>query len=353
MRAMVLRSTMAMRTDARPLEATDWPDPEPDAGEVLIRVHVCAVCHTELDEIEGRVAACLPIIPGHEAVGRIVSVGPGVDETLVGGRVGVGWIHSACGECEWCRRGEENLCPDFRGTGCHAHGGYAEYMAVPAAFTHPIPDVLDDVSAAPMLCGGAIGLRSLRLSGLENGQVLGLTGYGGSNHQVHRLASLVLPDSPVVVWARNPEQRRQALDAGAQWAGKTHDHCPLDVRAIIDTTPVWETVLAALGQLAPGGRLVINAIAKETGDRRLLADLDYPRQLWMERSIQSVANVARQDIRDFLALAGEHAILRPVTTRFPLERANEALHELTSGQVRGAKVLEISGQAARKRIRAA
>jgi len=343
MRAMVLRSTMALHADARPLDLTDWPEPKPGAGEVLVRLHVCAVCHTELDEIEGRVAAQLPVIPGHQAVGRIVAIGPGVDESLVGGRVGVGWIFSACGECGWCRRGQENLCPEFRGTGCHAHGGYAEFMAAPAAFTHPIPDALDDVSAAPMLCGGAIGLRSLRLSGLEDGRVLGLTGYGGSNHQVHQLARILYPASPVVVWARNPAQRRQALDAGADWAGDTHERCPLEVHAIIDTTPVWETVLAALGQLAPGGRLVINAIAKEASDRRLLADLDYPRQLWMERSIQSVANVTRQDIRDFLALAGEHAILRPETTRFALEQANEALHELASGQVRGAKVLEISG----------
>jgi alcohol dehydrogenase, propanol-preferring len=339
MRAMRLENI----GDDPPLRAIDMPVPQPGFGEVLIKVHACAVCHTELDEIEGRVTSTLPVIPGHQAVGTVTELGPGAAEApAIGSRVGVGWIFSACGECDRCREGRENLCVGFRGTGCHVDGGYAEYMTAPAAFVHAIPEGLGDVEAAPMLCGGAIGLRSLRLSGLANGQALGLTGFGASNHQVLQLARILLPDSPVLVWARNPDQRRQALDAGTTWAGDTQDSAPRPADAIIDTTPVWEPVMAALSQLAPGGRLVINAISKQTSDRRLLAQLDYSRQLWLERSIQSVANVTRQDIREFLELAARCPELRPETARYPLEEANRALEELRGGNIRGAKVLEIS-----------
>ncbi len=343
MRAMLLERVRDANDGAAPLRAVELPVPEPEAGEVLIRVHVCAVCHTELDEIDGRVAARLPVVPGHQVVGTVKAHGPGSEGApTIGSRVGVGWIFSACGQCDRCREGRENLCAEFRGTGCHVHGGYAEYMTAPSTFVHPIPDGLDDTAAAPMLCGGAIGLRSLRLCELVDGQVLGLTGFGGSNHQVLQLARILLPDSPVMVWARNPDQRRQALDSGAAWAGDTHDVSPHLADAIIDTTPVWEPVMAALDQLAPGGRLVVNAISKEETDRSLLAGLDYAKQLWMERSIRSVANVTRSDIRDFLALAAAHAQLRPLTQRYSLEDANRALEEIRSGRIRGAKVLEIS-----------
>ncbi len=347
MRAMLLEHVRGAGDDTPPLRAVDLPVPEPGPEEVLIRVHVCAVCHTELDEIAGRVAARLPVIPGHQVVGTVTAHGPGADDNLpVGSRVGVGWIFSACGQCDRCREGRENLCADFRGTGCHVHGGYAEYMTAPSNFVHPIPEGLDDLETAPMLCGGAIGLRSLRLADLTNGQVLGVTGFGGSNHQVLQLARILLPDSPVMVWARNPDQRRQALASGAAWAGDTHAEAPNRADAIIDTTPVWEPVMAALGQLAPGGRLVINAISKENSDRSLLAGLDYSKQLWMERSIRSVANVTRNDIRDFLELAAANAGLRPLTQRYALEEANRALEEIRSGRIRGAKVLEIDGRKA-------
>ena len=341
MRAMLLERVGQMQEGSDALRLTEWPVPEPADGEVLIRVHVCAVCHTELDEIEGRVTARLPVIPGHQVVGTVERIGVKVESAITGTRVGVGWIFSACGRCQPCRRGDENLCSSFQGTGCHVHGGYAEYMTAPAAFVHPIPASLSDHEAAPMLCGGAIGMRSLRLTGVTNGQVLGLTGFGGSNHQVLKLARILLPDSPVMVWARNPEQRRQAMDSGASWAGDTHDRAPKSPDAIIDTTPVWEPVLAALEQLAPGGRLVINAISKEVSDQGLLAELDYRRQLWMERSIKSVANVTRADILEFLEVAAENETLRPRTQRFDLEDANRALHDIRSGRIEGAKVLDV------------
>jgi len=338
MRTMLLESIVRMAPDADPLVSADRAMPVPAVGEVRLRVTACAVCHTELDQIEGRVETPVPRILGHQVVGTVDALGDGVDEELEGCRVGVGWIASACGECRWCERGEENLCPDFRGTGRDCDGGYAEYMTIPAAFAVPIPDRLDDVHAAPMLCAGAIGYRSLQLSAMDNGQILGLTGFGASNHLVLALARALLPDSPVLVFARNRAQREQALELGAAWAGDTHDDPPDAPDAIIDTTPVWETVLAAMRRLAPGGRLVINAIAKETGDRDRLAGLDYRTQLWREKEIKSVANVTRADIRGFLDAAAEHG-LRPEVTELPLEQANDALKRIRFGGARGAFVL--------------
>lgn len=337
---MLLERTGSMTPDAEPLVEADRPEPAPGPGDVKLEVHACAVCHTELDQIEGRVATPVPRVLGHQAVGTVVDVGSGADAALLGRRVGVGWIASACGECRWCERGEENLCPEFRATGRDCDGGYAEFMTIPAAFAVPVPDALDAVHAAPLLCAGAIGCRSLKLAAIENGQVLGLTGFGASNHLVLDLARATLPDSCVLVFARDPAQRAQALERGAYWAGDTHDDPPIDPDAIIDTTPVWTTVLAALARLAPGGRLVINAIAKEPGDRGRLAELDYPSQLWKEKEIKSVANVTRADIRGMLDAAARYGI-RPDVSTLPLERANDALKRIRFGGFRGAFVLTL------------
>jgi len=338
---MQLQRVGSLERGDRPLAAVELDRPDPADGEVRLRVEACAVCHTELDQIEGRVETPVPRVLGHQAVGTVDAVGDGVDSARVGERAGVGWIASACGECRWCERGEENLCPDFRATGRDCDGGYAEFMTIPAAFAVPVPDGLDAVHAAPLLCAGAIGFRSLRLAAIDNGQVLALTGFGASNHLVLALARARLPDSPVLVFARDPDQRAQALELGAAWAGGTHDDPPQAPDAIIDTTPVWETVLAALTRLAPGGRLVINAIAKEPGDRDRLAELDYPSQLWKEKEIKSVANVTRADIRGVLDAAAEHD-LRPHVTELPLADANEALERIRFGGFRGAFVLRIN-----------
>ncbi len=344
MRAMVLERTAEIERGGEPLRLRERPEPEPGEGEVRLRVHVCAVCHTELDQIEGRVATEVPRVLGHQVIGTVDACASGADERLVGQRVGVGWIGSACGRCKWCRRGEENLCPDFRATGCHLDGGYAEYMTVSARFVHPVPDPLSDADAAPMLCAGAIGLRSLRLAGMKDGQILGLTGFGASNHLVLSLARILYPESPVMVWARDAGQREQALELGARWAGDTHEAPPEAPDAIIDTTPVWTPVLAALDKLAPGGRLVINAIAKESDDRDRLAGLDYERQLWREKEIKSVANVTRRDIAEYLRIAADNALV-PQVRALPLEKANEALRRIRFGGFRGAFVLE-TGKAA-------
>jgi propanol-preferring alcohol dehydrogenase len=324
------------------LQLVNLPEPTPGPGEVLLRVAACGVCHTELDEIEGRTPPpSLPVVLGHQVVGRVAVLGRGAGRFDLGDRVGVAWIFSACGECPACVAGDENLCPHFRATGRDAPGGYAELMAVPEAFAYPIPDVFSDVEAAPLLCAGAIGYRSLRLANLHDGQPLGLTGFGGSGHLVLMLAQHLYPRSPVYVFARNPEGRAFALELGAAWAGDTADTPPQAPAAIIDTTPAWKPVVEALRVLAPGGRLVINAIRKEEGDKAELLRLDYPRHLWLEKEIKSVANVARRDVFEFLALAAQIPI-RPEVEVYPLEEANRALFELKTRRVRGAKVLKIT-----------
>ncbi|QXP82752.1 zinc-dependent alcohol dehydrogenase family protein [Methylococcus sp. Mc7] len=342
MKAWLIDQTGPLDSSRTPLRLADLPVPVPGPGEILLRVSVCGVCHTEIDEIEGRAAPpCLPVVPGHQVVGRIAALGAGVTGFAVGDRVGVAWIFSACGECEYCRSGRENLCSGFRATGRDADGGYAEYMKAPAAFVFRIPEGFTDLEAAPLLCAGAIGYRSLNLAGLQNGQRLGLTGFGASAHLVLMMARHRFPDSEVYVFARNPEERAFARQLGAVWAGDTADISPAPLAAIIDTTPVWKPVVAALANLAPGGRLVVNAIRKEPGDRDCLAGLDYARHLWMEREIKSVANVARSDVAGFLALAAEIGI-RPETEEYAFEDANRALLDLKQRRIRGAKVLRVA-----------
>ncbi|NPV04605.1 MAG: zinc-dependent alcohol dehydrogenase family protein [Syntrophaceae bacterium] len=341
MKAMVLERIVDMTREEEPLRLVDLPEPRPGAGETLIRVSACGVCHTELDEIEGRTPPPrLPVVPGHQVVGRVVENGPGAKRFDVGARVGVAWIHSACGACPHCLGGNENLCPGFRATGRDADGGYAEYMAVPEAFAHPVPEVFSDSQAAPLLCAGAVGYRSLRLTGLRDGQVLGLTGFGASGHLVLKAVCHRFPRSKVFVFARSEAERAFALELGAAWAGDTARRPPEPCDAVIDTTPAWGPVVEALASLKPGGRLVINAIRKEDGDRDRLLHLDYPAHLWLEKEIKSVANVTRADVREFLDLAAGIPIL-PELQEYPLGEANRALAELRARKIRGAKVLRM------------
>ncbi|GAB4504060.1 MAG: zinc-dependent alcohol dehydrogenase family protein [Anaerolineales bacterium] len=339
MKAMLLTELNDLRTHPTPLRLLDVPEPIPGPGQVLIRVAACGVCHTELDEIEGRTPPpTLPVILGHQAVGFIEALGPEVTARKIGERVGVAWIFSACGECTYCQSGQENLCPEFRATGRDANGGYAEYMTAPADFVHLIPNALSDSEAAPLLCAGAIGYRSLRLSDLHDGQTLGLMGFGGSNHLVLKMALYKYPHMQVFVFSRNSQEREFARSLGAAWAGGIDEVPPEALDAVIDTTPVWGPDLEALKRLKPGGRLVINAIRKQDDDRTVLSSLDYPSQLWMEKEIKSVANVTRTDVRAFLALAAEAGI-RPEVQEYDLKDANQALLALKQGQIRGAKVL--------------
>ncbi|NOY05332.1 MAG: zinc-dependent alcohol dehydrogenase family protein [Chlorobi bacterium] len=342
MKAMVIDQVTDVDRNHPPLVEKLLPNPLPGEHEILIRVSTCGVCHTELDEIEGRTPPPrLPVVPGHQVVGTVAQAGAGAERFKQGERVGVAWIFSSCGTCEYCRSGNENLCPEFRATGRDAHGGYAEYMTVNENFAFPIPEVFSDSEAAPLLCAGAIGYRSLRLSNIVDGHRLGLTGFGASAHLVLKMVRHKYPSTDVYVFARSEEERRFALELGAVWAGNTDDEAPEKLHAIIDTTPVWKPVVEALRNLAPGGRLVINAIRKESKDKDELLKLDYPKHLWMEKEIKSVANVARIDVQEFLLLAAEIP-LKPELQEYPFEQANRALIELKERKIRGAKVLRVS-----------
>ncbi len=347
MKAMLLDSIGEVNPLHSPLKLVQHPEPILAAGEVLIKVTRCGVCHTELDEIEGRTPPPkLPVILGHQVVGIIetrsddFSRQEATKVATTDQRVGVAWIASACGECDFCKSGQENLCPEFKATGRDINGGYAEYMKIRSEFVYPIPNPLSDSEAAPLLCAGAIGYRSLRLSNLQNGQSLGLMGFGGSNHLVLKLAKYKFPNSPIFVFSRNLEERDFALSLGASWAGGINENPPEALDAVIDTTPVWGADMEALKCLRAGGRLVINAIRKEEKDKDVLLQLNYPTQLWMEKEIKSVANVTRADVREFLQIAAE-ANIRPEFQEYELKDANRALIEMKQGKIRGAKVLSI------------
>jgi propanol-preferring alcohol dehydrogenase len=339
---MLLERLGDIHADSAPLRWADTAQPTIGNADVLVRVSACGVCHTELDEIEGRTPPPrLPVILGHQVVGRIAAVGGEAGQWLIGDRVGVAWIFGACGACDYCRTDRENLCPKFQATGRDQNGGYAEYMAAPAEFVYAIPEVFSDSLAAPLLCAGAIGYRSLRLANLQNGQRLGLTGFGSSAHLVLKMARHLFPATDVFVFARSERERALALEMGAVWAGPTTERAPAELDGIIDTTPAWSPVVEGLRNLAPGGRLVINAIRKEAGDQAALVGLDYAQQLWMEKEVKSVANVARRDVREFLDLAAEMT-LRPQIQEYPLAEANVALVDLKTRPVAGAKVLLVA-----------
>lgn len=339
--AMVLDRPVNLAETDSPLRPAELPVPVPGPGEVLVKVSVCGVCHTELDEIEGRTPpAFYPIALGHQVVGTVEAVGESTHRLSAGSRVGIAWLYSTCGACDACLAGRENLCPEFKATGRDAHGGYAQYMVAPVGSAFSIPSKISDVHAAPLLCAGAIGFRSLRLAQVEAGQALGLMGFGASAHLVLKLVRHRWPDVRVYVFARSATERAFAKELGAVWAGEVTQPSPEPLDSIIDTTPAWLPVLESLRNLRPGGRLVINAIRKEGGDQHALAQLDYARHLWLEKEIKSVANVTRADVSGFLALAAEIPI-QPEVQTYPLSEANRALHDLKSGDHRGAKVLVV------------
>jgi propanol-preferring alcohol dehydrogenase len=341
MKAMVLNEICDLKKNRSPLQLTTLPTPTPKETDILIKVSTCGVCHTELDEIEGRTPPSqFPMVLGHQVVGRVEEAGSRAGQYQTGDRVGIAWIYSACGHCDLCRQGNENLCKAFRATGRDAHGGYAEFMTVPENFAFKIPDVFSDSQAAPLLCAGAIGYRSLRLANIKDGQNLGLTGFGASAHLVLKMVTYQHADVKVFVFARSEKEREFAKELGAVWAGGTEDKAPEKLDGIIDTTPAWKPVVEAMNNLRPGGRLVINAIRKEDRDKEYLLKLNYHDHLWMEKEMKSVANVARNDVSEFIDLAARIPII-PEIEEYPLESANEALMELKERKIRGAKVLTL------------
>lgn len=331
MKAQVLKKIAPV--EENPLELADLPVPKPGKGQILIKVSVCGICHTEIDEIEGRRQPKLPIILGHEVVGKVEAHGTGVGEFKKGDRVGIAWINSACGKCKFCRNGRENLCPEFQGTGCDANGGYAEYTVVPEKFAYLIPERFTDARAAPLLCAGAIGYRALNLTGIKKGQTLGLLGFGASAHIVMQLACHL--GYKVCVLTREEDKQEMARKMGAAWAGGLDDEPPEKLDCAIEFTPVGETIAKAMSVIEKGGRLVINAIRKRTP-----IELDYTKHVWYEKEIKSVANITRKDVSDFLALAAQIPIL-PKVQEFKLEEANRALNLLKQGKILGAGVLRV------------
>jgi len=334
MKAMVLKKPGPI--GSKPLTLVELPVPKPKDKEILIKVSVCGACHTDLDEAEGRLLAKLPVVPGHQVVGTVAELGKGVTKHKVGDRVGVTWLYSSCGKCNFCKKGNENLCEKAKWTGKDANGGYAEYMVIGEDYAYPIPKRFSDSQAAPLLCAGVIGYRSLRLAEIKNGEAIGLFGFGASAYIVIQIISHQFPRNSIFVFTKTEEHAELAKSLGASWAGRSGDIPPAKLDKIMDFTPVGECVRDALKVLNRGGRLVINAIRKETP----VPALDYAEYLWLEKEIKSVANVTRRDAEEFLPLASEIPIV-PTIEEFPLEQANDVLMRIKRSQLRAAGVLRI------------
>ena len=316
-----------------PLAVATRPDPVPAPGELLLRLDACAVCRTDLQICEGDIEARhLPVIPGHQAVGSVEALGEGVEGWRAGDRAGVAWLAGACGDCARCTAGRENLCEAAQFAGWDRDGGYAERLTVRAAFAHPLPANLDPIEAAPLLCGGIIGYRALRLSGIEPGGRLGLYGFGASA----RLALQVATHwgCEVFVATRSERDQERARELGAVWAGGAADPPPKPLDAAVTFAPAGEVVVAALKAVDRGGTVAVNAIHLDR-----IPEFAYE-HLWWERSIRSVANFTRRDAREFLALAAEIPI-RTETAVYALDDANQALADLAAGRVAGAAVLRV------------
>jgi propanol-preferring alcohol dehydrogenase len=330
MKAMVLNQANDVSTS--PLRLHDRSIPVPNAGQILVKIHVCGVCRTDLHVVEGELPdVALPLIPGHQAVGTVVQVGAKVLEIKEGDRVGIAWLQDTCGRCEFCTSGRENLCLQASFTGYQVDGGYAEYAVVPAQFAYPIPSVFSDEEAAPLLCAGIIGYRALRLSGIKPGQRLGLYGFGASAHIAIQIARHW--GCRVYVSSLKPEHQELARQLGAAWVGGAMEMPPDKLHGSIIFAPAGELVPPALRALDRGGTVALAGIHMSA-----IPSLDYDRDVFGERVIRSVTANTRQDGIDLLRQAAAIPI-KPHTIRFPLEQANRALQELKAGTFQGAAVL--------------
>jgi len=333
MRALLLDSPKAI--DQLPLRLAETQAPDPGPGEVRVRVNCCALCRTDLHIVEGDLPLPrLPLIPGHQVVGRIDAIGPGSAHLRMDDRVGIPWLSSTDGVCEYCARGAENLCEQARFTGYHVNGGYADYAIARADFVHPVPTTFSDEQAAPLLCAGVIGFRAYRLSGAENGQSLGLYGFGGSAHLVLQLARHQGCD--VHVFTRARAHRKLAEQLGAVWTGSADEQPPRRLDASIIFAPAGSLVPLALRHLRKGGTLALAGITMSE-----IPALDYS-LLYQERIVRSVANSTRADCRDFLRQAAEIPF-RPRVEIYPMAQANSALLDLKQSRIEGAAVLQIKG----------
>ena len=326
MKAAVLSTPAPINNS--PLRLEDVPVPEPRSGHVLLRVKACGVCRTDLHIVEGELEPRHPrIVPGHQIVGE-VQAGDGLKP---GTRVGISWIGGTDGSCAYCRRGMENLCDAPIFTGYSVNGGYAEYALARADFCFPIPPKLDDLHAAPLLCAGIIGFRALRVAGVEKGERVGLFGFGASAHlAIHVLQAW---KCDVYVSTRGESHQKLAESLGAKWVGGEREKPPAELDRAVTFAPSGDVVVAALSSLRKGGVVAINAIHLDR-----MPEFDYDRLLWGERQLRSVANMTREDARDFLALAAEINLKAQVTS-FPLTKANEALQALKNDSIDGAAVI--------------
>lgn len=336
MKAVIL--TKHSPIEERPLELTDLPQPVPSDNQILVKVSLCGSCHTDLDEAEGRLKPDkLPIVPGHQVVGKVSDKGKSVTKFNIGDRVGITWLYSSCGSCDFCKTGQENLCENAKWTGKDVNGGYAEYMVISEDFAHSLPEKFTDTQAAPLLCAGLVGYRALRLAQITDGQTIGLFGFGASAHIIIQIIKHKYPNSPIFVFTKTEKHAQLAKTLGASWTGRSGDTPPTKLNKAMDFTPVGECVRDALAVLDRGGRLVINAIRKETP----IPPLNYAEYLWLEKEIKSVANVTRQDAEEFLPLAAQIPI-EPTIEEFPLEMANEVLTKMKHSQLHAAAVLRVS-----------
>ncbi len=332
MKAMLLRQIAPIRSS--PLELTDLPIPQPQPGQVRLKVHCCAICRTDLHVIEGDLPQQkMPVVPGHQVVGTVDALGPECNRLEPGQRVGVAWLRHTCGTCAFCTKGQENLCESARFTGYHADGGYAEYTLVPEEFAYEIPEVFSHVEAAPLLCGGIIGYRALRRANVPRGGKLALYGFGSSAHVVIQIARH--RGCQVYVVTRGEKHRDLARRMGAVWVGENAAEMPAKVDSAIIFAPAGELVPPALEALQKGGTLALAGIYMTP-----LPQMDYQRYVFYERDIHSVTCNTRADGRELLAEAAAIPI-RPHTTTYPLAEANRALQDLKNDRLGGTGVLVV------------
>ena len=332
MKAMLLRRQAPV--EENPLELVEMEAPRPGSGQVLLRVLTCGVCHTDLHTVEGDIPLKkTPVIPGHQIVGVVEGLGPGVTGVAVGDRLGVAWLHWACGKCRFCVRGDENLCENARFTGYDVDGGYAEFALAEADFCYRVPESLSSVEAAPLLCAGIIGYRSLRLSELAPGEVLALYGFGASAHVCIQIA--VHRGAKVVVFSRGREHRELALRLGAVWAGGPDDVPPVRPDRAIIFAPAGALVRKALELVDKGGTVALAGIHMDT-----IPELDYETHLYYEKKLRSVTASTREDGRSLMREAVEVPV-RTETDTFRLEDANAALKSLKQGRINGAGVIRV------------
>ena len=323
--------------EQKPLTLTDIPKPVPKDDQLLIKVSVCGACRTDLDQAEGRLTTTkLPVVPGHQIVGTVAEKGQKAENFKIGDRIGITWLNYACGQCSFCKQGLENLCSNAKFTGKDVNGGYAQYTIVPQNFAYNIPDKFSDSQAAPLLCAGVIGYRTVRLSQISDGQIIGIFGFGASAHIVIQIIKYKFPNSPVFVFTRKPNHQTLAESLGADWTGSPTDAPPQKINIALDFTPAGKTIANALDVTEKAGRLVINAIRKED----LVPQLDYTKHLWLEKKIQSVANVTSKDAEEFLPLAAKIPI-KTTVEEFPWKQANQVLYKIKHSKLQAAAVLKI------------